>query len=159
MRGSHPPQPMSFEALQAAGKAQQYGDHIISYSSTLKQGSPRPKNDYAYIREMWPLAPPHPGTDTLDVSLYNEGISDEKFCDPGTPPEAHMLIRPTLDSDEDNNHIYESPGPLRREISPHYFELDPKDPRKGSRQITSSRHSLHPNRTGTGAGKVLKNMS
>ena len=147
--------------LQQPIKDQPYVERPAAYSAdhaALKQtDSMRRDNDYAYVREMWPMAPP-PLNTAMEAPLYGpaqqqqqqqQGPVDATFqyggetSAPGAP-EVGALIRPMSESDEDN-HIYESPTTVRRHMSPHYFELDPKVSVNGN---SGNVHNL--NRTGTG---------
>ena len=68
-------------------------------------------NDYAYMKELWPLAPP-PGQIMLDTDSDNEKRCSSlyEYTEPDRFSPCHDLLP------DGRHHIYESPQTLRREV-------------------------------------------
>lgn len=86
------------------------------------------EDDYAYVREMWPMAPP-PGN-FFDDTLFDGHIEEPEPTSPIFGCDSMELTSVEAFSPEEEftqAHIYETPRPLRRNKSdPQYFELDTK---------------------------------
>ncbi len=111
--------------------------------------APLRDNEYAYVREMWPMALP-PNASLVSHQPYGTGTAQQPTnygTSPrpggptpsftyGTSPGKVSPITPestpsgSISPTGPEHHIYESPKTIRRELEilahgPHYFELDP----------------------------------
>ena len=89
------------------------------------------ETDYAYVRELWPLAPPAPGNvngENLFIQQSDLAQSEQSMLDIGFSPGG--VHSPS--SQEGDRHIYESPRSARRPVNGTsigdaggYYDVDP----------------------------------
>ena len=129
---------------RGVGKESQYvkQGEMVSHEARLSRSGPVTSqvtatairdNDYAYMREMWPMALPPTMLNHPDSQEQSTSATSQKQIAPPPYPYSGNVNRNAIstnispESESEEAHIYESPTSLRRASrDPHYFQLDPE---------------------------------